>query len=260
MSAGGADLRVASWNLRSGLSIDRRSLWWARRRRVARVLAEVDADVWAFQEVFGFQRSWLVRHGLPGGPWGQAGDGRNRFRSGEAVPVAWDASAARLRSARTCWLGPRPDRPGSVAPGAGSARIATQVELELAGGRAVWVVNTHLDAHSDAARHAGAAQIVAWIGDLSTGAVGNVPLVVTGDMNATLDDAELAPLLDAGLVSALPSSAGPTATAFGTEPGRRLDHVLVSAAWEVVAAEVVTGAGTASDHYPVVADLRLRDG
>lgn len=257
MGAGGPALRVASWNLRSGLSVDRRSLWWARRRRVAQVLAQVGADVWAFQEVFGFQRSWVVRHGLPDGPWGHAGDGRNRFRRGEAVPVVWNGRTARLRSTRTCWLGPRPGRPGSVAPGAGSARIATEVELELAHGRVVQLVNTHLDAHSGEARRAGAAQIVQWVG-ATTGATGSVPLVVAGDMNATLDGAELAPLLDAGLVPALPAAAGPTATAFETEPGRRLDHVLVSAHWEVVAAEVVASAGTASDHYPVAADLRLR--
>lgn len=255
MATAAAGLRVASWNLRSGLSVDRRSLWWARRRRVARVLAEVDADVWAFQEVFGFQRSWVVRHGLPGGPWGHAGDGRDRRRRGEAVPVTWHEPGLRLVGTRTCWLGPTPRRPGSVAPGAGSARIATAVDLELADGRAVRLVNTHLDAHSADARRTGAAQIVTWAEEGADG----LPLVVAGDMNATLDDPELAPLLEAGLVPVLPSSAGPTATAFETEPGRRLDHLLVSDAWEVVAAEVVTGAGTASDHYPVVADLRLRE-
>lgn len=253
------DLRVASWNLRSGISIDRRSFWWARRRRVARVLAEVDADVWALQEVFGFQRSWLLRRGLPGGvgrSWGHAGDGRNRWRRGEAVPVLWSEDRMRLLSARTIWFGPTPAGPGSVAPGAGSARIATIVDLELTDGRRVRVLDTHLDNASAAARRAASDQLMAWVASRPDA----LPLVVAGDMNATLDDPELAPFLDAGLVSALPESAGPTATAFETEPGRRLDHLLVSPEWEVFAARVVTSAGIASDHYPVVADLRLRPG
>ena len=99
-----------------------------------------------------------------------------------------------------------------------------------------------------------AEQIASWAADRAD----DLPLVVAGDLNATLDDAELAPLLAAGLRSVLPDDAGPTATAFETEDGRRLDHVLVSHHWEVGSAEVAHRAGTASDHYPVVAELRLR--
>ncbi len=167
--------------------------------------------------------------------------------------MVWREDRLRAGRATTLWFGPTPHSPGSVAPGAGSARVMTAVELTLGDGRRARMVNTHLDSHSAQARREAATQLVRWIGELPD----ELPLVVTGDLNATLDDAEVAPLLEWGLSSALPPSAGPTATAFEREPGRRLDHVLVSPHWQVLRAEVVSGAGTASDHYPVVADLRL---
>lgn len=247
-------VRLASWNLRSGLSLDRRSLWWTRRRRVAEVLHDVDADLWCFQEVFGFQRRWLLRHGLAAAPWGHAGEGRNRWRRGEAVPVMWRERGVRPLSATTLWMGREPARPGTVAPGASSPRVATAVDLDLAGVGPARVVNTHLDTGPAEVRHRAAEQLAAWAAARDD----DLPLVIAGDLNATLDDAELAPLLAAGLRSVLPDDAGPTATAFETEVGRRLDHVLVSHHWEVVSAEVAHRAGTASDHYPVVAELRLR--
>ena len=55
--------------------------------------------------------------------------------------------------------------------------------------------------------------------------------------------------------SALPAEAPPTATAFETETGRRLDHLLVSSHWTVRSAVVWTKPAPASDHYPVVASL-----
>jgi endonuclease/exonuclease/phosphatase family metal-dependent hydrolase len=140
-----------------------------------------------------------------------------------------------------------------VAPGASSPRVVTVVDLAVHGVSTVRVVNTHLDDRTPEARRSAAAQIAGWVAARGD----DVPLVVAGDLNATLDDDELGPLLESGLVPTLAPSAGPTATAFETEPGRRLDHLLVSRHWEVLSSDVVTSAGRASDHYPVVADLRL---
>ncbi len=249
---GAERLRLASWNVRSGWALDRASFWPLRRSRVAEVLARIDADLWGLQEVFWFQRRWLLRHGLPAGRWAHAGDGRGRCRRGEAVPIVWRRERLQAHGHATRWFGPTPDRPGSRGRQAGAPRVATWVDLAWAGRRVV-VVNAHLDDRSAEARHEAAVQVADAVGRAA-----EMPHVVMGDFNATLDDDELQPLLAAGLRSALPAAAGPTATAFEREEGRRLDHVLVSSHWAVVSAEVATGAGRASDHYPVVADLELR--
>jgi hypothetical protein len=213
------------------------------------VLHELDADLWGFQEVFGFQRRWVLDHGLPGGPWAHHGDGRNRRRRGEAVPVVWRRDRFGLVGGATRWFGSEPERPGTVGAGAGSPRIVSVVELWCGSGPVV-VANAHLDSASGEARAEAARQLVDLVATRP-----DVPHVVMGDLNATLDDPELAPLTASGLVPALPPDAGPTATAFETEEGRALDHVLLTPGWTVLGAEVRRDAGTASDHYPLLVEL-----
>ncbi len=102
--------------------------------------------------------------------------------------------------------------------------------------------------------------------DTELKAVGNLlskvttPLVLMGDLNATPWSSALRRLLNtAGL--------RPATLGHGVQPtwrlGRRvfgapLDHVLVSIHWQVTRYRV--GAGVGSDHYPVVADLVLKEG
>ena len=245
-------VRIATFNIRSGLSLDRRSLWWRRRAKVRDVLAGLDADVVGLQEVFAFQRRWLLGTDNPAGAWADAGDGRGSGGRGEAVPVAWRRDRLTVARQTTRWFGDEPERSGSRAAYAGAPRIATWVELDDTDGRRFRVVNTHFDSTSADARLAAAEQLAH---ELAT--ADDLPTLVIGDFNATLEDPELAPLLGRGLRSVLAATAGPTATSFERGEGRRLDHVLISDQWEITSAEVVTGAGTASDHYPVVADLEL---
>jgi len=246
-------VRIATWNIRSGWSVDWRSLWWRRRARVGAALTALDADVVALQEVFAFQRRWLVRHAHPAGRWAGAGDGRGSAGRGEAVPVAWRRDRLTMVRHTTRWFGDEPERSGSRAHATGAPRIATWVELDDTDGHRFRVVNTHFDSRSADARLGAAEQLAH---ELATAE--DLPTVMIGDFNATLDDPELAPLLGRGLRSVLPAGAGPTATSFEREEGRRIDHVLISHHWAVTSAEVVTAAGTASDHYPVVAELELR--
>jgi endonuclease/exonuclease/phosphatase family metal-dependent hydrolase len=87
-----------------------------------------------------------------------------------------------------------------------------------------------------------------------------VPWVLLGDLNAGPDSPTLRRLEDAGFRSALPPEAGGTAHQFtGTLDGPRIDHVLVRGAWVVDGARILhvrPGGRPASDHWPVVADLR----
>jgi len=83
------------------------------------------------------------------------------------------------------------------------------------------------------------------------------PFVLTGDVNAPLGSAELAPL-GRGLVDAFAAvGIGPDDPARRTCGPWPIDQVLVRDL-EVDACRVATEAGDASDHWPVVVDLRRR--
>ena len=111
------------------------------------------------------------------------------------------------------------------------------------------VFNTHLDYRRDpAVRRAQVAEMLVHI------ARAGGPVLLTGDLNAPPDAAELQPLFTR-LRDAWPASAGPGATIPVADPQRRIDYVLIDESFEVRNAWVP--ATLASDHRPVVIDLVL---
>ncbi|HET9444095.1 MAG TPA: endonuclease/exonuclease/phosphatase family protein [Acidimicrobiales bacterium] len=245
-------LRVATFNIRNGRALDGWNSWPFRRRAVADTIANLDADLLGLQEVFAFQLRWL-RGRLPG--YLDVGAGRG-VRGGERCPVLFRAGRARLLDHRTRWFGEEPDHPGSRLPGARFPRIATVCRLELVpGGRHLQLACTHLDERAERRRIRSAEQLAGWLDP-------DLPRIVVGDLNAEPGSPVLAELESAGLRPALPADApGGTSHRFsGSREGRRIDHVLVSGHFEVVAASVahaVVGERLPSDHWPVVAELRL---
>jgi hypothetical protein len=98
---------------------------------------------------------------------------------------------------------------------------------------------------------------VAALADLAAGL--SDPVVVTGDLNATIDDDEVAPLtvaLSDAFAAAGVESGDPRRCSSGAVA---IDHVLVHGV-EVLGCRVATEAGDLSDHWPVVANLRLPAG
>jgi endonuclease/exonuclease/phosphatase family metal-dependent hydrolase len=250
-------VRVATYNIRNGRAVDSASFWWRRRGTLGDVVARIDADVWAFQEVYRFQRRHLERTVLPPGSWGSVGTGRNRTGGGEQVPIFHRRTVFAAATASTRWFGPTPDLPGSRVQGAPFPRIATLAYLTPVGdGPVVRVVNLHLDSDSVERRTGALRQLVQWL-DPST----ERPTIVVGDFNGPMTDPGYEALSDAGLRSGLPPDAGPTSNGFGRglDEQRQIDHVFVSAHFDVVSARIDTASGLASDHYPVVVDLALSD-
>jgi len=116
-------------------------------------------------------------------------------------------------------------------------------------GIVVRVFNTHLDYRADpAVRRRQVADMLAHIGTSSE------PTIVVGDMNATPDATELQPLLHR-LRDTWPPGAGPGFTYPASAPGKRIDYVLASSGFRVLAASVPPADG--SDHRPVVVDLAV---
>ncbi len=250
----GVPLRVATYNVRNGRAPDGRNSWPFRRGATATAIAGLRADLVGLQEAYGWQVRSLLRrlHGIDA-----VGRGRERRGGGgERNPLLFATERVELLEQRTRWYGATPDEPGTRLPGARFPRVATIAWAELDSRTRVQVANTHLDATSSTCRQAAAEQLVGWLDP-------TVPCVVLGDLNAEPDAPELAVLLDAGFRQALSADAGGTFHGWtGATDGARIDHVLVRGPIEVTAAAVAhprPDGRLTSDHWPVVADLRVQD-
>ncbi len=251
-------LRVASLNIRNGRAVDGRHWWPFRAAACARAIAALDADLVCLQEVYGFQlRSLLGR--LPGyaSTGAPRGDGRRR---GERCSLLFRTSQLGLLTSTTRWYSATPDVPGSRDRGPGPPRIATLCRFRhTASGREFGAVNTHWDGASAPARERSAAALLSWLEP-------ELPWVVAGDLNATAGTPAVALLLAGGLRDTLPQlgERGPRSATHhdwdGSTDGTRIDFILVSDAWCVEAAAIRhdrPGGRLPSDHWPVVANLRL---
>jgi endonuclease/exonuclease/phosphatase family metal-dependent hydrolase len=212
----------------------------------------VDADIVALQEVRPRALHYL-RRAFPGTPL--LGHGRDAGGGGEHVPVLVADRSWCVEASETRWLSPTPRHAGSRGWDAGMPRIATIVRLRREG-VAIGVVNTHFDHRGGEARRHSAEMVVEW-----TSAEPERRWIVLGDLNAPPGSPPLRALAAGGFRDALAGVAGGTEHAFtGATDRTRIDHVLVGAGWTVVGGEIRHDrpfGRLPSDHWPVVADLRI---
>ena len=259
--ARGAALVAASLNLRRGRAWDGLHSWPLRRRAAARCLDDLGAEVVGLQEAYGFQQRYLARR-LRGCAALGAGrdDGRER---GERCTVLYRPSRLELDSWTVRWFSDTPGVPGSRGWGNPVARLVTLCRfIDRADGRTFGVADAHWDGASAESRLRSAAALLDWLDPA-------LPWIVLGDLNATASDPAVARLVAGGLRDTLAhlGERGPGAGTHhhwdGATDGTRIDYVLVSPEWEVLHAEIAHQlrqegrSGLPSDHWPVVATLRL---
>ena len=249
--SGPAALRVATWNVRNGCALDGWSSWPFRSRAAGATVAGLAADVVGLQEVHGWQlralRRSVPRHAA-------VGDGRDGGRWGERC-TALVGPSLRIVCHRTLWFSATPTVPGSRLPRASHPRVATLVEVEAAGARRFGVAVTHLDQRHQDNQLASVALLLGWLDE-------DLPWVVLGDLNAAPGSPTLDRLAAGGFRSAVPPGPGGTHHGFtGRTGGHRIDHVLVRGPWLLAGGRILhprPGGTLPSDHWPVLADLRLR--
>lgn len=251
-------VRLVTFNTHHGVGEDARH----DLPRLAKVLASVDADVICLQEVdryFGdrsedVDQALLLSRALDMQlAWGPAideprPDDRPRRQYGNALLSRLPILVSDVHR----------------LPGGGEPRIALRTMLELDGGT-LWVTATHLTTRSPQER----AEQVATLAGLHTEDMAAGVLV--GDFNARPDAPELDPLrerfTDAWELAAdredqagwrfWQRDEGHTHPAHS--PHRRIDQAWVSAGVAVASAQVIDAAG-ASDHLPLMVDLRVASG
>ena len=259
-----APLRVMTYNIRLAIDSDGPNPWQARRDRFIGQIALMHPAILGLQEVVALQKADLER-GLP--EYRFLGVARDDGRSaGEYSNLAVDRSVFDVRSSGTFWLSPTPAVP-SKGWDAAYRRIATWAHLvRRSDGRRFLALNTHLDNEGSSARLEGAREILGWL------AAHKAPgeyVLMTGDLNSepksppytALTSSPLG-LRDSRTISQSPPL-GPEGTFNDFNPlppsSQRIDYVLVGNGVSVVRYAVLSWHGedgrTASDHFPVVADI-----
>jgi endonuclease/exonuclease/phosphatase family metal-dependent hydrolase len=250
-------VRLVTYNIHHGVGDDGRH----DLPRLATVLAAADADVICLQEV--------DRHF---GPRSENVDQALLLARALDMQLAWGPALDEPRPGGA----PRGEYGNALLsrlpilisdvhrlPGRGERRCALRTMVELDGG-ALWVTNTHLSR-----RGADRAAQAAALADLHTGPMETGVLV--GDFNTGPDAPELDALRqrfgDAwDLASERDDRAGwrfwqheDGHTHPARSPHRRIDQAWVTQGVDVAAAQVLDGGG-ASDHLPLLVDLRVRSG
>ena len=241
-------LRVATFNIHHGAGPDN----VLDLERIARIIEGLDVDLVGLQEVdrhWGARSEWLDEPRWFGERLGmrwayganldldplQDGDPRRQY--GTAILSRWPI----LDSSNT--LLPKFPK--------GEQRGLLRATVEAHGAR-ITFADTHLQ-HNDAAERKAQA-------DAITAILGRDRTVLTGDLNAEADKPEIRTLTDVYEDTWPKAGDGPGYTYDAANPHARIDFVLATPDVRPVAARVVTEAATASDHLPVVVEIRVRKG
>lgn len=258
-------LRVMTFNIRYDNPGDGVNAWPNRKDWVASLIRFHAADAVGVQEALLRQLADLdVR--LPG--WARVGVGRADGReAGEFSAIFYRTERLELLESGTFWLSPTPEVAGSKGWDAAIERVATWARFrDRRTGCPLLHLNTHFDHIGEQARQESARLIRRRLATLADG----LPVVVTGDLNATASSGAyriltrdtipgaIAPLADAYTVSRA-GHYGPTSswTEFKSiQPGRRIDYVMVSPGIEVFSHGILPDSWDGrfpSDHLPVLA-------
>jgi endonuclease/exonuclease/phosphatase family metal-dependent hydrolase len=255
------DLRVMTFNVRFPNPDDGPNLWVKRRDLFARTIRLADPDVIGTQELFQSQGNDIVR-ALPRYRW----FGRDRFggHGNEHMGIFYRTDRLRLVRHGDFWLSDTPAEPGSMSWGATLPRMVNWAVFQTLGAKPYrfLLVDTHFanrDTEDEDARRRSADLIARRLPGLAR----NLPIVLTGDFNATPDSAphrRLAAVLT-DVWQTAPERQGPAGTFhdFTGTPGAMIDYIMVRGFRPIRAAVLTTHDGPRypSDHFPIVATLRL---
>ena len=254
-------LGVMSFNIRYGTADDRENRWEARRGQLFDLIKAQDPDVIGLQEALHFQIDEILA-AVPG--YRMVGVGRtDGGQGGEYAAILYRASRLSVRRSSTFWFSDTPEVVKSNTWGAALERICTWALFDDKLGTPFYLYNLHLDHVSQPAREKSVALLLDRIG----AAVPSLPVVVTGDFNT----GEANPVTRAMLggyrdtFRAIHPDAREVGTGnqfkFGMTTGEKIDYIFVEPGTEVLSADIVRSAVDGrypSDHFPVVARIRLR--
>lgn len=259
-------LNVMSFNIRYGTARDGDNAWEHRRDAVTEIIEAFRVHVLGVQEALHFQLEEIEAR-LPG--YRRIGVGRDDGdEAGEYSAILIDTARLEVLDEGTFWFSDTPDVPGSTSWGNTIPRICTWARLrDGVSGTTFRIYNVHWDHVSQPSRERSAELLVETISQHAE------PVLITGDFNAGEDNPAFRHLLESDPATALglfdtfravhpdAEQAGTFNGFTGATDGDKIDAVLASNQWAVLAADIVRTARQGrypSDHFPVVATVVLR--
>lgn len=271
-----ADLRVMTFNIRLGTAKDGENDWAHRKDLACEVIRTYRADVIGLQEAMRFQLD-DIRKALP--IYEELGVGRDDGqKGGEYSAILYRGDRLKMIQSGNFWFSETPEVPGSKSWNTACTRLCSWARFEMKStGQTFYFYNLHLDHKSQPARDHSVELLSERIHAREKK---DEPVIVTGDFNAGEKGApirfmkgELARTTDskAKVVSpklvdtfrVLHPDAKDVATAAGFKGGRvgeKIDYIFAPADVRVLETEIIYDQKNGrypSDHYPVMATLRL---
>lgn len=258
-----------TFNLRYSNPGDGANAWPLRKHRAAGIIRKHEPLIVGTQEGLLPMLEDLDAQ-LP--EYGRVGTGREGHTEGEHCAIFYRKDALSVKKTGQFWLSEQPDVPASKSWDSSLPRICTWARFEWKDtpGSELLFYNTHLDHVGQTAREKGA--VLIWQSLQKHVARTSLPAILTGDFNSYPDnavvrffrgetsiDGQTARLTDA--YSLLPE-VGRTAHSFqgGIEGQPPIDYIFVTPDVDLVSVTVdrsqIDG-GYPSDHYPVVAQIRI---
>lgn len=268
--AGPVPLDVMTFNIRYGTAQDSTNAWPLRRGVLYDVIRAHSPQVLGLQEALRFQIDEI--RGRLGG-YAEVGVGRDDGReAGEYSAILYDSKRLEVLEQGTFWFSSTPETPGSTSWGNSITRISSWARFrDSADGGTFYVYNMHWDHQSQPSRDSSAVAVLRHLATVSPAE----PIIVMGDFNAGETNSAYRVLLaGASRVDGAPRmldtfrAVNPSASNVGTfhgfrggADGEKIDAVLISTDWDVLAATIDRTAKDGrypSDHYPVTARIIRR--
>lgn len=258
-------LRVMTFNVRFDNPEDGPMNWKFRREAAAGLIREGKIDLLGTQEVLKNQLDDFLRL-LP--EYGYVGVGRADGKTaGEYSAIFYRKNRFSAVATGNFWLSLTPEIPGSRGWDAACERIVTwAIFEERKNGLRLAFFNTHFDHLGQVARRESAVLLMEKIRQIA----GSLPVILTGDFNATPESEPVGIILGYGLLLDSRKVAGQvcgppwTFHGFGQvpEPERTLiDYIFVSPHFQVIEYSNISelkGEIYYSDHNPVMVVLKIK--
>ena len=247
------ELKIISFNIRynSYNNIDGVNGWPNRKAAVVKMINEERPAAIGLQEALIDQLRYLDSC-LPG--YKRVGVGRDDGKeAGEFMAIYYDAERFENLGYDTWWLSETPDVPSKGWDAACRRTVTALRLLDRESGMEFVYLNTHLDHVGKVAREEGAR----FIASLVEGNFADIPVILGGDMNSSIDDPIFEAFFEQGFKAAREmtpkTSHKDTYTGFGKDTPSVIDHFFVRGA-NVLEFRTLNGnygVPYISDHYPI---------
>ncbi|MDL2266230.1 endonuclease/exonuclease/phosphatase family protein [Parabacteroides sp. OttesenSCG-928-G21] len=258
-------LNVMTFNIRLDSQSDGDNQWPYRKDYAANLIKFYETDLCGSQEVQHHQLMDLLER-LP--EYAYIGVGREDGNTkGEYTPIFYRKDRFTLINSGNFWLGEDMNAVGVKGWDAACERVATWgIFKDNSTGKEFFMLNTHLDHMGQVARREGASLVL----EQATLLAKNLPIIVTGDFNATADSEPIKVLTNTSDPRHVVDTRTFTELRYGpegsfhnfgrTEQDRRrvIDYVFVKGNFKVLRHGILTesmGHLYPSDHYPVLSTL-----